>query len=281
MSYNFWNDFVDQWRSFPSKQYLNPAPIPPHNTILGWSNPNLVPLMNSTSIVNDYSLQYLPEPWWGNNGSHILNSVVINYNPGAGGGIQAFAHASGLFNSINYQNFANNEATGVSNYFNGTNRWHKSRRAKRIFNTLVRIGIVLNGNHNLQNHLSIELIPWHTTNTNTIGSYIQTNLQAIFDNCIRFSANESMRIVNTKLNNKVILKMNGTMTTNLLNDFVRHGICTYNIIKPIDYTPSNKGGFFKFNIIQLPNIEFISIWGKFGNDLPPNIDMDWIFNNIV
>lgn len=74
------------------------------------------------------------------------------------------------------------------------------------------------------------------------------------------------------------------MTTNLLNDFVRHGICTYTIINPIEYTPSTtstRGGFFKFKINSILNVEFISIWGKIGNDFPPNVDMDWIFNNIV
>jgi len=280
MSYIFWNKFIDHWRKLPPIEYINPASVAPYNTLIGWKNPNLTPLLNSTTI-GDFSLQYLPEPWWGNNGVHVLNSVVINYNPGGGSGIQQYPHSIGLYGSANYQGFADNEATGITNHFAGTNRWHRSKRAKRIFNSLTRIGTLLHGHHNLQNHLSIELIPWHTPNSLTIGPYINTNLQAIFDNCIIFSANESLRIGNTKLKGKVILRLNGTVTTNLLNDFVRHGICTYTVVTPIGYTPSTKGGFFKFKITKLPNIEFISIWGKIGNDFPPNVDMDWIFNSIV
>ena len=280
MSYIFWNNFVDRWRTLPPVEYLNPAPIPPFNTILGWTNPNLTPLMNSPAIT-DYSLQYLPEPWWGNSGVHVLNSVVINYNPGGGSGIQQYHHSMALFGCAHYQDFADNEATGATNLFAGTNNWHRSNRARRIFNTLSRIRILLHGNHNLQNHLSIELIPWHTLNSLTIGPYINANLQTIFDNCIKFSANESLRIENIKLKNKVILRLNGTMTTNLLSDFVRLGICAYNVINQIGYTQSMNGGFFKFAINTLPNVEFISIWGKIGNDFPPNIDMDWIFTNII
>lgn len=280
MSYIYWNKFVDNWRVFPHTEYINPAPLPPYNRILGWENPNMTPLMNSPTLA-DYSLKYLPEPWWGNNGIHVLNSVVINYNPGGGGGIQGFHHAAGLFGNVDYQSFANNEATGVSNHFTATNRWHKGKRAKRIFNTLTRIGIPLHGHHNLQNHLSIELIPWHTPNSLTIGTYINANLQEIFNNCIIFSANESLRIQNIKLRSKVILRLNGNMTTNLLNDFVHLGICTYTVINPIGYTPSTKGGYFKFKINSIHNVEFISIWGKIGNDFPPDVDMDWIFNNIV
>lgn len=280
MSYIFWNNFVDNWKVFPPMEYVNPIPLLPYHPILGWTNPNQTPLMNSPTLA-DYSLKYLPEPWWGNNGIHVLNSVVINYNPGGGGKIQGFHHAASLFGNVDYQSFANNEVTGVSSHFAATNSWHKGKRARRIFNTLTRIGIPLHGHHNLQNHLSIELIPWHTPNSLTIGPYINANLQEIFNNCIIFSANESLRIQNTKLKNKVILRLNGNMTINLLNDFVHRGICSYTIINPIGYTPSTKGGFFKFQIKSIQNVEFISIWGKIGNDFPPNVDMDWIFNNIV
>lgn len=280
MSYNYWNNFVDKWRFFPTLEFINPVPISPYNPILGWINPNHTPLMNSSTYA-DYSIKYLPEPWWGNNGNHILNSVVINYNPGTGGGAQGFHHAASLFGNVDYQTFANNEAIGMSNYFAETNRWHKSKRAKRIFNTLIRIGIPLHGQHNLENHLSIELIPWHTPNSSTIWPYINSNLQAIFNNCIIFSANESLRIQNTKLQSKVIIRLNGDKTLNLLNSFVHHGICAYTLINPIGYTPSLNGGFFKFKINSIHNVEFISIWGKIGNDFPPNVDMDWIFNNIL
>jgi hypothetical protein len=264
----------------PTVEYLNPTPVLPFNTILGWTNSNLTPLLNS-ELITDYSLQYLPEPWWGNSNVHVLNSVVINYNPGGGSGIQHFRHSASLFGCLDYQTFADNEATNNTNLFRDTNKWHKSKRAIRIFNSLSRVGILLHGNNHLKNHLSIELIPWHTPNSLTILPYIMANLEVIFENCISFAANESMRIANTKLKNKVILRLNGTITTQLLNNFTSHGICSYTTITPIGYTPSTKGGYYKFKINSLPYIEFISIWGKIGNDFPPDVDMDWILLNIV
>ena len=280
MSYKFWNSFVDKWQSLPHNEYSNPNPISPYNQIFGWTNPNLSSLMNDSSI-GDFSLKYLPEPWWGNNGHHVLNSVIINYNPGSGDGIQGFTHSAGLFGCANFQDFANNEAIAKTNIFSATSRWHTSKRATRVFNTLSRIGIMLHGNNSLRNHLSIELIPWHTSNSLTLRPYINSNLGAIFNNCISFAANESKRVANTKLNKKVILRINGKMTKSLLDNFLLNGICQYSIINPISYTPSKRAGFFKFAINVIPDVEFISIWGKIGNDFPPDNDMDWIFINII
>ena len=146
MSYIFWNNFVDMWRTLPAVEYLNPAPVPPFNTILGWSNPNLTPLMNSSSI-NDYSLQYLPEPWWGNNGTHILHSVVINYNPWTGGHSQHHIASTALYGFATFSDFVNDSVLhgGV---MLGTNNWHR-KRARRVFNTLNRNGFNVGPNNNL------------------------------------------------------------------------------------------------------------------------------------
>ena len=153
MSYSYWNDFVNIWK-------VNPTPQP----ILGWTNPNLVPLYNNP-VVKDFSYDYIPEPWWGNDGTHALDSVILNYNPGEGGLVQEYANSKSLFGAANYQSFVDGEVIGITNHFPGTNRWHSGKRAKRIFNTLVRNSISLSGSGNIENHLSIELIPWHTGNT--------------------------------------------------------------------------------------------------------------------
>lgn len=271
MSYSYWNDFINMWRAdgaLQNEQSFHP-----------WTFPSLVPLMNSPTS-EDYSLFYLPEPWWGNNGSHILNSVVINYNPGKGNEIQHFQKASNLFEHTNYSDFANSEATGLTDHFSLTNRWHRSKRASRIFNTLARVGVMLGSSDKLQNHLSIELIPWHTQNIETIDTYISQNLQPIFDNSFIFAANESKRIANDKLRGKVILRINAGNTIRLLNDFLTNGICDYNVIVEKDYTPSGKAGYFKFSTDNIRDVEFVSIWG-IRNDFPSNSDMDWIFNNVV
>ena len=281
MSYNYWNNFVENWGVLPQVEYINPNPIAPFHSILNWINPNLSPLMNSDQLA-DYSLKYIPEPWWGNNGCHVLNSVVINYNPGRGGLIQVVDHAAELFGNVNYQTLVNNESIGESSYFEATNNWHRTRRAARVFESLGRIEVDLNGFTMLENHLSLELIPWHTTDTSAIGLYINANLQSIFDNIIVFAANESLRIQNEKLRNKVILRLSGHNTMTLLNNFVQHEVCAFVLTEQIGQTPSENGSFLKFKINSIPDVEFISIWGrKSRNDFPPNEDLDFIFRNII
>lgn len=271
MSHIYWDNFVNDWR--------NNAPF--HNLIHinNWTMPNQIPLMNSI-IVNDYSSFYLPEPWWGNDGKQILNSVVINYNPGGGGLSQHYQNCGTLYGYSKYSHFVNSEATGTTNHFRETNKWHKARRSKRVFNTLSRIGIDLNGFDYLHNHLSIELIPWHTKNTRVINTYIKQNLQAIYDYCIVFAANEATRIANDKLNSKVILRISGDNTIALLKNFAALDVCHFETLTPINYVPNKKAGYFKFAINNISEIEFISIWGT-RNDFPSNENMDWIFNNII
>lgn len=280
MSYKYWNEFVNNWRHLPVSEYINPSPTIPYNLLLNWHNPNLTPLLNSPHPA-DFSLKYLPEPWWGNNGAHALNSIVINYNPGNGGNIQNYVHSTGLYGNPNFQTFANNEALRVSNNFIDTNRWHKAKRSSRVFNALNRNGIALGKYTNLCNHLSIELIPWHTPNSTYIGNYISNNLQEIYDHSIVFAAQESNRISNPLLHNKVLLRLSGTTTLNLFESFRASGICNYTILTPIGYTPGLKGGYLKVSISSIPNVQFVSIWGKIGNDFPPDTDMDWIFNHII
>ena len=57
MSYNYWNNFVENWGVLPQVEYINPNPIAPFHSILNWINPNLSPLMNSDQLA-DYSLKY-------------------------------------------------------------------------------------------------------------------------------------------------------------------------------------------------------------------------------
>ena len=291
MNYAFWNTFVNNWMTLPLAVYGSTTPIAPFNRICGWTNPNLQPLMNSIAV-GDYSLKYIPEPWWGNNGIHELNSVVINYNPGGGKGMQLHNDPGfPLTKFHDYSSFADSEACRKTNNFAGTNRWHNGKRAARVFNTLDRIGYPLHGGNDLQNHLSIELIPWHTANTLTIASYISINLQEIFKNCLLFAADQSKRINNSKLRNKVILRLSGDTTMHLLNSMVTSGYGHYNIITPISYTGigapppiiNGKGGYMKFYFNVVPDVEFISIWGtgRTGNDFPPDADMNWIFTHII
>jgi hypothetical protein len=283
MNYDYWNNFVDNWRVLPHMVYTNPTPLPLYHLILGWTNPNLIPLMNSSTLA-DYSLNYLPEPWWGNNGTHILNSVVVNYNPWTGGNSQHHNASAGLYGHANYADFVNKSVLN-GGVMSGTNNWHR-RRSRRIFDALKSIKDDVFPNDNLENHLSVELIPWHTPNAQSayFCKYKNNSLIEIYNNCFVFAANESMRINNQTLRNKVIVRLSGSETTKLLNNLSSIGIVSNINIGPT-YTPRptlGNAGYVKFQFNSIPNVDFISIWGKYShNDFPSNLEMQWIFGNII
>jgi len=283
MNYNYWNDFIDKWKKMSPSQFTSTSQN--FYKQFGWTNPNMIPLLNFG--IQDYSLKYLPEPWWGNSGSNIiLNSVVVNFNPGQAECIKLHNFSHNLYGFNDFMSFVNSESLGLTTFFPNTNRWHKRNRSTRVFNTLKRLKTNLNGHEDLQNHLSIELIPWHTTNVRKIGLYIKGNLNAIFDNSLSFAADQSRRIQNSLLNRKVIVRMSGNVTLDLLNQLGTINIQS-NIIIPQDYTKNHLlngiGGYMKFKFNKFQDVDFICIWGtgRTGNDFPPNQDMDWIFQNII
>ena len=290
MSYAYWNDFVDTWRRLPISVFNQPIPVSPYNVIAGWKNPNLIPLLG-TKITGDMSLQYIPEPWWGNNGIHPLHSVVVNYNPGGGGEVQHHNQSSNLFGFPDYGSYVNDEVLRSDKRLRRTHTFHKGKRASRVFNTLEAIGINLNGNYSLENHLSIELIPWHTVNIDKLRTYFSANLQTIYNHSLLFAAQEAKKIINVKLHNKVIVRISGTVIINLLNEMVHNGFGHHAITAPLTYTYKGcqpaliggNGGYMKFKLDIEPSIDFICIWGtgKTGNDFPTKADMKWIFNNVI
>lgn len=280
MSYLFWNNFIDTWRNLPPNEYLNPHPVAPYDLLNGWTNPNLTPIYGTVNQ-GDLSLQYLPEPWWGNNGNHPLECVVLNYNPAGlnynyhgNNAAQHFNNSRALFGFQSYSDFINCEVLNRSLRFPGKYTFHYSNRARRVFDSLTRNSIALAGN-NLENHLSIELAPWYTPNSNLILPYVRFNTASIYKNCIMFAANESMRIHNHILRNKVIIRTSKDSILKLLPSF---GL--YSIIYDRT-TKSGDGRWFKFSLHAILNVEFICIWGpKSRNDFPPNLDLDQILNNL-
>jgi len=276
MSYNYWNNFIDTWRHLPIHELTNPNPVSP--LIHGWTNPNMRQLFGTLSM-NDLSYQYLPEPWWGNNGIHALESVVINFNPAGLNrdycGVhsqQHHNHSNTLFGFPDYSGFIDHEVLSASNRFPGKHIFHYSNRAKRIFDSLGRIGVNLAGN-NLENHLSIELAPWYTPQSKLIMPYILDNIQCVYHHCIAFAANESTRIINPKLNRKVIIRTSKNTILKLLRYLGNYVIISERTTK------SGKGMCFQFSLNTIPQIEFISIWGpESRNDFPPNEDLDEILS---
>ena len=260
--YNAWEDRIADWYAGR-----------PMGT---WTDPNTIPLLNNIAL-GTKSSDYIPEPWWGNHDMDIpLHSVVINFNPGQGENIQ---HR----NVIPYHgNYAKDIVD--SGWLPKTAKWHENRRALPILNALKCIGVLpTNYIPSLDNHLSVELIPWHTENTSStcgFGQYLKDNILNVYEYAICFAAHESKRIANDKLKNKVILKLSGRKTAEILK--LLDGIGYSSISSPQRTVPGTKSHCLEFTIDRLPGIRFFSIWGsKSMNNFPKGSDMDYILENFV
>ncbi len=207
MYYNYWNAFIDEWRN----NYTSINCQSCEKGILGWTNPNSIPLFNNQTY-NDLSIHYLPEPYWGNTGYNPLEVVMINYNPSEAYLMQSHKHVTFEPNYLSYtfyKNFVFAEAmkfeTNQQQCFNLTNAWHWRNRTKPILDAL---GVMYEDKSKpLVNYLGIELIPWHTVNFGTNESkYMYDNLHNVYKRSILFAANESTRIKNDRLVNTVIVR---------------------------------------------------------------------------
>jgi hypothetical protein len=273
MNYNYWNDFIKDWSTTPISRYNSFPPI--NDQILQWEHPNNQPLINNPGL----SFEFLPEPWWGNNGSDELHSVVVNFNPGKGGGWQHYLNSITTFRHTSYSDFMFSELTSSIKNLPLTSKWHLNKRAKPIFNALSDNGIIM-FNSTLKNHLSIELIPWHTENINMLQPYVLRNAHEIFTNSFMFAADQSKRIANKILKNKVIVRMSKNFILPILDSIQNHGISKYKIIGNCGYFNENSA-VMKFHFSEIENVEFICVWGRYTrNDFPKSVDMNLIFKNI-
>ena len=262
IGYNTWESCIEDWYAGR-----------PMGT---WTDPNTIPLLNNIAL-GTKSSDYIPEPWWGNHDMDIpLHSVVINFNPGQGENIQ---HR----NVIPYHGDYGRDIVD-SGCLSKTAKWHKNRRALPILNALKRIGeLPTNYIPSLDNHLSVELIPWHTENIGRASgfrNYLMANILNVYEYAICFAAHESKRIANEKLRNVVILKLSETNTNILLK--LLNGIGYSSIASHKRTVPGTKSHCLEFTIDRLPGIRFFSIWGSTSrNDFPVGKDMDYILKNFV
>ncbi len=262
MFYNTWEDRIADWYAGR-----------PMGT---WSDPNETPLLNSINPQTN-SKDYVPEPWWGNHDINTpLHSVVINFNPGQGGDIQ-------LHSAIPYKcSYAKDIVD--SGYLPKTGQWHENRRALPVLNALKNIGILPPSyKPSVNNHLSVELIPWHTENAGArcgFTKYLKENILSVYEYSICFAANESKRIANPKLSNVVILKLSGTKTKKLLE--LLDGIGYASVIKSQQTAPSGQSHCLEFSIKRLPGVRFCSIWGsKSRNNFPSQADLEYVLNHYI
>ena len=262
ISYNTWESCIANWYAGR-----------PMGT---WTDPNTIPLLNNIAL-GTKSSDYIPEPWWGNHDMDIpLHSVVINFNPGQGENIQ---HR----NVIPYHGDYGRDIVD-SGCLSKTAKWHKNRRALPILNALKRIGeLPTNYIPSLDNHLSVELIPWHTENIGRASgfrNYLMANILNVYEYAICFAAHESKRIANEKLRNVVILKLSETNTNILLK--LLDGIGYSSIASPKRTVPGTKSHCLEFTINRLPGIRFFSIWNSISrNNFPPAEDLDYILKNFI
>lgn len=71
--YQIWENLIRQWSA--------------SGRLGAWTDPDNVPLYNDDNG-GALSSSYLPEPWWGNDGTKELHCVVVNYNPGQADAMQ-------------------------------------------------------------------------------------------------------------------------------------------------------------------------------------------------
>ena len=217
------------------------------------------------------SSKYLPEPWWGNDGSKPLHSVVINFNPSAGGECQL--RGENLYRDDYANDVVNNEAIPEGEkkpYLYQTRDWHKNKRAMPILNSLNRL-YGIDAPDGWRNHLSIELIPWHTKGVDEqYMKYLKQNIQAVYDQSICFAAHESRRIENEKLNRVVILRASGNKTKQLL-EYLGSISKSYEVGE-INETENKQGKYMEFSIHEISDVRFVSIWGPLSrNDFPRSV----------
>lgn len=269
--YRYWDEFYKAWCHHNKTEIKN----------LGWDIPNFSGgSENMKNVLKKYkTIDLLPEPWWGNSGyiNKPLESVVINFNPGNGGNVQLRQNFSCTYK---YSRYVTDQIDKYINAGNNksicaTSNWHYTNRAIKIYETLKSHKY---NHYDLTNHLSIELVPWHSISSNDIIGYCAKNRYAIFDYCIKFAAEASKFIKNPQLHNIVILRMSSNFFKQIMG-----GIGGLNYVvqeKEINGTPS-PSYYCIFEFLSIPEIWFVCIWGRYTrNSFPIKCDLETILEEV-
>lgn len=292
--YEYWDKFVEEWLDYVINNTLSTNNQWNSHIINNGKYYNLsqwkYPGFNNSdpkNNPNDPTIQYLPEPWWGNNGKHPLHSVVINFNPGNAGNIQQLSNPSSGISKIGlYNDFINENAKTyiagklsptcqVFPYLQKSNNWHFVKRARKMFDALKNLGTSY-PNFNLHNHLSIELIPWHSKSVNSeFYKYVAHNRIAIFEHCIKFAAEAASCICNPILNGVVIVRISSDSFKKCLG-----GIGGFNYVQQEQVV--NKTNYCVFEFRDIPcKTKFVCIWGNScQNGFPSSKTLSQIFSCI-
>ena len=284
--YHYWDRFYEAWR---------------HNDInalkgMGWSEPNF------DGSNNNKTIHYLPEPWWGYSGDTVgLNSVIVNFNPGPAGHDQ---ERQKFHCRWPYSRYVREQVLDSDNGIQNpdilkTNKWHSEHRANRIREALE--SYVDQSKFNLKNHLSIELIPWHSRSSKDIVNYCAKNRTTIFEHSIKFAAEASKHIDNAILKNVVLMRMSSSFLKQILGGIgglnyllEEHAICSNNAnqntnatkhaisstdnnacleiksIKDLSPIDSINAYYCIFEFLTIPGVKFVCIWGPKTRNKFPN-----------
>ncbi len=277
--YDYWDNFIKEWKIFSGTSPV-PASFSGFPHLSDWTCPFGIKGSGKSSLD---TIKYLPEPWWGNDGTHPLSVVVINLNPGPGGAAQLFSNpATGVYNINPYSNFITENvskyspailqptptvsSTGLPILL-GTSDWHYKNRAYPIFDALNILGINLSGKDYLQNILSLELVPWHTQGWGNLGSYPKTNTTAIFEHIIMFAAEASRCIDNEKLRKYVLVRSSLSNFKMIFNKTLG-GKYQYKIDAALHHIIDSNLSLYRisnFEVVYFPNhgiddVRFILVW---------------------
>lgn len=295
--YEYWDRFVREWIEYVINNTLSTNNQWNSHIINNGKYYNLsqwkYPGFNNSdpkNNPNDPTIQYLPEPWWGNNGMHPLHSVIINFNPAVGGDVQK----NNDLNNSKYSTYVNAHIRDYISYiqqnpkqkiikntdFLQTCDWHYSKRAKWIYEAITQIyhcpNNQLSNNLSLHNHLSVELIPWHSKSaTSDFNKYVAKNRNAIFEHSVKFAAEASKCIKNPILRNVVIVRMSSSAFKQCLG-----GIGGLNYL--IQEVKIDAGIYCIFEFTTIPNVIFVCIWGEHSqNAFPSKASLAKILNEVA
>ena len=230
-------------------------------------------MLNTLNPKTDSS-DYLPEPWWGNDGVDPLDSVCVNLNPGKGEACQM---------RCNFATLSSYDPTSLALTLSKTDKWHREKRADPIAKALRSIGIPAKGGNS--GNLDIELVPWHSAHATYVYGfygYIKNNAQDIFDWGLSFAADESRRITNNKLKNTVILRMSAKNAEFLFRQFKNCGaIQSFSQSQAYNVCQNAHWKEYKLNVFS--GFRFVCIWRSKGwnlNDFPSDAVMSCIFSQL-
>lgn len=202
----------------------------------------------------------------------------MNLNPGKG--------------DAKLQTRSNAELMGISRYQDvfgllpDTHNWHSVRRAKPIGKALEAVHGTPAGS--IENHLSVELIPWHTEHaSNALGfwDYIASNVSDVFEHAFLFAAQESERIVGP-LKKTIILRFSEDAAMKVFGLFESQSlICAPEISRITGLSKENvHASIFTFpSMSSLTEHKFVAIWRSKGfglNNFPKLDNMIELFHRI-